>query len=89
MFLPHWPRCRKYSTLVYHGLPSSQSSTSPTQVSAGETLVYDLMFDRYKIITIKIKSFAKENVLREGKKGVQTEKVSLSCQEKKENLVNV
>lgn len=30
--LPRWPRCRKYSTQVDHVLPSSQSSTSPTQV---------------------------------------------------------
>lgn len=34
--LPRWPRCRKYSTLVDHGLPSSQSSTSPTQSLLGE-----------------------------------------------------
>lgn len=30
--LPHWPRCRTYSTLGNHGIPSSRSSTSPIKL---------------------------------------------------------
>lgn len=58
--LPRWPRCRKlYSIRVNRALPSSQSSTSPTQV-CGEESFLSLRGSLRKINPKKEKSSAEK-----------------------------
>lgn len=63
--LPRWPRCRKYSTLVNHGLPSSQSSTSQTHEFGGEILNYDRIFFFFLISRSKYKILRKVGRFRQ------------------------